>query len=324
MIAATYDTSGPNAGELRITELPDPEPMAGEVRVRLKVSGVNPTDWKARMRDDRPVHHPVQIPNQDGAGIVDAVGEGVSGQRVGERVWVYHAAAGRPSGTAAQYVCLPESQVVRLPGEVSLDPGAGLGIPGITAHGCLFGDGPIKGQTVLVTGGAGAVGHVAIQLARWAGARVIATVSTESKALLARQAGAHDVLGYRDPSFRNRLAALATDGIDRVVDVAVGTNLPMYLDTLAHRAVVVSYARDQPECAVPIHASMWRNITFRFVLVYGLPTSVLERATAELTNALRAGAIQPLPVQRFPLAQIEQAHAAVRAGVVGKVLVDIP
>jgi NADPH:quinone reductase len=324
MRAAVYDTSGADQGALRVVELPDPDPAPGEVRVRMHVSGVNPTDWKSRERAASTGHWAQQIPNQDGAGVIDAVGEGVATHRVGERVWVYHAAAGRPTGTAATYVCLPEQQVVSLPDHVSFDHGAALGIPGITAHWCLFADGPIDGRTVLVTGGAGAVGHAAIQLARWGGARVIATVSTDDKARLAAEAGADQVLHYRESDFPDRLRATAGEGIDRVVDVALASNLADYLAQLSDHAVVASYARDREEAQVPIQPMMWANIVLRFVLVYGLPQTALDRATADITAALMDGAMRALPTHRFPLERIDDAHEAVRAGMVGKVLVDIP
>lgn len=324
MRAAVYDTAGSDRGTLQIVELPDPDPGSGEVRVRVHVSGVNPTDWKAREAAGAEPGWPQQVPNQDGAGVIDAVGDGVDPSRVGERVWVYHAAAGRPTGTAAQYVCLPQEQVVPLPEGVSFDHGAGLGIPGITAHRCLFADGPLEGRTVLVTGGAGGVGHAAVQLARWAGARVIATVSTDEKAQLAEAAGAHDVLRYRDPGFSDRLRSLAADGIDRVVDVALAINLADYLPALAEHAVVACYARDRDEARVPIRPLMWANIVLRFVLVYGLPQAALDRAVADLATALHDGALRPLPTHRFPLDRIHDAHEAVRGGVTGKVLVDLP
>jgi NADPH:quinone reductase len=306
-----------------VVDLPDPQPGPGQVRVRLRVSGVNPTDWKAReSAGGQPWDQ--QVPNQDGAGVVDAVGPGVSQDRIGERVWVYHAAAGRPTGTAAQFVCLPQGQVVALPEEVPFDHGAGLGIPAITAHRCLLADDPIAGRTVLVTGGAGAVGHAAVQLARWGGAQVIATVSIPEKRRLAEDAGAHRVLGYRDAGFAGQLRAAAPDGLHRVVEVAPAANLPGYVDQLAPHAVVAIYARDREEAAVPIFPLMRGNIVLRFVLVYGLTQPMLDQATTDITEALRAGVLRPLPVHRYPLEEIAAAHDAVRNGAIGKVLVDLP
>jgi NADPH:quinone reductase len=324
MRAAVYDTTGPRRGVLRVVDLPDPEPGPGEVRVRVHVSGVNPTDWKAREAAVTDRRWPEQVPNQDGAGGIDAVGAGVDTHRVGERVWVYHAAAGRPTGTAAQFVCLPAEQAVALPDDISFDHGAGLGIPAITAHRCLFADGPVTGRTVLVTGGAGAVGHAAVQLARWGGAHVVATVSGPEKARLAAAAGADEVLSYREAGFAERLRAAAPDGVDRVVEVAVAANLTGYLERLVPHAVVAVYARDEEEAAVPLFPLMRANVLLRFVLVYGLTRPMLARAVGDVTSALHAGALRPLPVRRYPLADIAGGHDAVRGGAVGKVLVDLP
>src|SRR6478609_3391298 len=233
MRAVVYAQTG-EPDVMHLVDRPVPEPGPGEVRVRVSVSGVNPTDWKAR-RGDRagePVD-PAVVPNQDGAGTVDAVGEGVDPSRVGERVWLWEAAWQRVNGTAQEYVVLPERQAVPLADGVSFDVGASLGIPALTAHICLtssaFGPrrlepGALTAQTVLVAGGAGAVGHAAIQLARWAGARVIATVSGDEKATLARAAGAEHVVNYRAPSAAEDILRIAPDGVDVIVEVAAGAN----------------------------------------------------------------------------------------------------
>ena len=321
MRAVVYDTSGPERGVLRVTELPDPDPGPGEVRVRVAVSGVNPTDWKARERATPPWER--QVPDQDGAGVVDRVGEGVDPDRVGERVWVYHAALDRPVGTAAELTCVPARQAVRLPDDVPFAHGAGLGIPAITAHRCLFADGPVEGRTVLVTGGAGAVGHAAVQLARWGGARVLTTVSTDEKARLAEDAGADVVLRYREPTYPEALREAAGDGIDRVVDVAVAANLGGYLPALRPHAVVASYASDVSPLTVEVGPLMYANLVLRFVLVYGLPQPALDRAVADITAALEEDALRPLPERRYPLERAADAHDACRAGATGKVLIDV-
>ena len=181
MRAAWYEKNGGAAEVLRLGEMPDPEPGPGEVRVRVAASGLNPTDVKARA-GSRPMGFPRIIPHQDGAGVIDRVGPGVPASRLGERVWVYIVQWQRPFGTAAEYVCVPAPRAITLPANLTFAEGACLGIPGVTAHRCLFADGPIEGQTVLVTGGAGAVGHYAVQLAKWSGARVITTVSSGEKA----------------------------------------------------------------------------------------------------------------------------------------------
>jgi NADPH:quinone reductase len=324
--AAIYRRKGPAADVLEVVDLPDPHPGPGEVRVRVAVSGVNPTDWKARSGhawgDTLP--WPYQIPNQDGAGVVDEVGAGVDGDRVGARVWLYHAAWQRPGGTAAQYVCLPAAQAVPLPDGVGFAQAAGLAIPFMTAHRCLFTDGPVAGRSVLVTGGAGAVGNATIQLARWGGAaRVVSTVRSPEKARLAAAAGADEVLNYRDDDYADRLHAATPDGVDRVVDVALEANLAGYAERLSIEAVVAAYATVR-DPQVPMSQLMRRNAVLRFVLVYTVPQPALDLAVRDITAALHAGALAPLPERHFALDDIVAAHEAVEGGAVGKVLVDIP
>jgi NADPH:quinone reductase len=322
MRAAVYSSRGAAADVLRVTDVDDPHPKPGEVRVRLRVSGVNPTDWKSRSAG--PELAAPQIPNQDGAGDVDEVGEGVDERRIGERVWVYHAAAGRPNGTAAQYTCVPADQAVLLPEEVPYEQGAGLGIPYLTAHRCLLADGPVDGRVVLVTGGAGAVGAAAIQLGAWLGAHVVATVSSAEKAAIARASGAAAVVNYREPDAVDRLREAAPGGVDRVVEVALGANLETTLAILAPHGVVVSYASEATDPTVPVRRLMTGNATLRFVLVYNLTPAMLEHGVSDVTAALRAGALRPLPEHRFALEDIAAAHDAVEGGAVGKVLVEIP
>lgn len=326
MLAATYERTGPAREVLKVAELPDPEPGPGEVRVRLRVCGVNPTDWRSRSGDTgRPMGFPRQIPGQDGAGEVDAVGAGVDRGRIGQRVWVYHAALGRPSGTAAQYVALSADQAVSLPSGVEYEQAAGLGIPFMTAHRCLFADGPIAGQTVLVAGGAGAVGNAAIQLAKRAGARVVATVSSAAKARLAGDAGADAVVvDYRRPEAAREIREFAPGGVQRIVEVALGTNLALDLEVLAPGGTVVTYAREKTDPAVPVRLLMFANVRLAFMLIYTTPPGALREAVDDITAALREGALRPLPSPRFPLAEIAAAHEAVEQGAVGKVVVDLP
>ena len=323
MRAAIYSERGPARDVLRIVELPDPRPGPGEVRVRLRVSGVNPTDWKSRSAGG-PLSEAGQIPGQDGAGEIDLVGPGVDASRVGQRAWVYHAAAGRWNGTAAQYTCVPAHQAVPLPDDISFAQGAGLGIPFITAHRCVFGGGPVAGRTLLVTGGAGAVGNAAIQLAVRGGARVLATASSEAKRGLATAAGAAHALDYRDPDHVAAVHAIAPEGVDRIVDVAIAGNLAADLDVLAPHGTVVAYASDAADPILPVRRLMVANARLEFVLVYNLTPAMLDRAVGDITDALREGALRPLPELHFPLAAIAAAHEAVEQHAVGKVLVDIP
>jgi len=322
VLAAVYTSTGP-AGVLRVEEIPTPDPGPGEVRVRLAVSGVNPTDWKSRSAGA--VAGDFQIPNQDGAGVIDAVGEGVDAGRLGESVWVYFAAWKRPWGTAAQWTILPSRQAVPLPDGVGFELGASLGIPALTAHRCLFADGPIDDRTVLVAGGAGAVGHAAIELARWASARVLATVSTPAKAELARVAGAHETIDYRDADAADQILRLAPDGVDRVIEVALAGNLELDLVVAAPNAAIASYATEPGgEVTVPVRRLMAPNIVLRFVLVYTMPDDALRAAVADVTRALVDRALTSLPIHRFPLERIAEAHDAVEGGAIGKVLIDLP
>jgi NADPH:quinone reductase len=323
MRAAVYTRRGPATEVLAVRDVPVPRPGAGEVLVRVEWSGVNPTDWKARAGTGD-VSFDFQVPGQDGAGDLVAVGPGVDSARVGERVWVYHAADLRQYGTSAQYTVVPADQAVRLPDTVTYEQGAGLGIPYITAHHCVLGDGPVDGRTLLVSGGAGAVGSAAIQLACWAGAeRVLATVSSAAKGQLAAASGADEVLGYREPGFADALVAAAPDGVHRVVDVALGANLDADLSVLRPGGTIVTYASEGTDPVVPTRRLMTDNVTLRFVLVYTLAPSQLAHAVRDITSALEDGALHELPRHVFDLDQVAAAHDAVEAGAVGKVLVRV-
>jgi len=321
MLAATYE---PGSTELHVREVPAPEPGSGEVRVRLAVSGVNPTDWKTRKRTPPPAET-FLIPNQDGAGTIDAVGAGVSPDRVGERVWVLLGGRNDGWGTAAQYTVVPDHRAIPLPAEASFELGASLGVPALTASYCLNSDGPVAGRSVLVAGGAGAVGHAAIELARFEdAARVIATVSGPEKAELARAAGAHTV-NYRDPDAADQIRAAAPDGIDRFIEVALHQNLELDLAVAAQYGVIVSYAADDSSVAqVPVRRLMVMDLTLRFMLLYTVAPQQLAAAVGRTRAALAAGALTTLPLHRFTLDQIEQAHDAVEQGAVGKVVIDLP
>ena len=320
MKAALYRRTGPAAEVLRVEEVERPQPGRGQVLVRVRASGVNPTDYKSRGGlTPRPIEG-FQIPHLDGAGIIEAVGPGVDPGRVGERVWLVMAAAGRRWGTAAEWTVVPERQAVPLPDGASFDLGASLGVPALTAHYCLFSDGPVTGQTVLVAGGAGAVGHFAIELAKRAGARVITTVSSAEKAALAEKAGADLVVNYRTADAAERIRAFAP-AIDRVIEVALGANLALDLAVARAGTTVVTYAAEAADPVLPVRACMTANLVLRFVLLYGVPVAALERAAADVTAALAAGDLTGLPVHKYPLDDIAAAHEAAEAGVVGKIIV---
>jgi NADPH:quinone reductase len=319
MRAALYRDMGQAADVFTVEEVDRPEPGPGEVLVRVHASGVNPTDYKARSGAvPRPVDD-FQVPHQDGAGVIEAVGTGVDAGRVGERVWLWLAAAGRRWGTAAEWTVLPARQAVPLPDGASFELGASLGVPAMTAHACLFSDGPVNGQTVLVAGGAGAVGHFAIELAKRAGARVIATVSSPAKAALAEKAGADLVVNYRSADAAGQIRILGP--VDRVVEVALGANLELDLAVTRPYGTIVTYAAEPVNPELPVRACMTANLTLKFVLLYGVPMTALDQAAADITAALTAGELTELPVHTFGLDEIAAAHEAAESGAVGKVIV---
>jgi NADPH:quinone reductase len=319
MRASLYDRHGPASEVLRVEDVPTPEPGPGEVRVKIEYSGVNPTDWKAlegltpRPFDD------FQIPHHDGSGVIDAVGEGVDPSRIGQRAWTYLAAAGRKWGTAAEWTVVPAEHAVPLPDGVSAELGASLGVPAMTAHRCLLADGPIEGKTILVAGGAGAVGHFAIELAKFYGARVISTVSNAEKAELARLAGADLVVNYTAPSAADEIRSFGQ--VDRVIEVALGPNLQLDLAVIKPGAVIVTYAADARDPVLPVRACMTANVVLRFMLLYGVPADALREAARDITAALASGALSELPVHKFSLDDTAAAQEAVKNGAVGKVLV---
>jgi NADPH:quinone reductase len=322
MRAALYDRYGAAREVLRVADVERPEPGPGEVRVKLEASGVNPTDWKSRSgATPRPIDG-FQIPHHDGAGVIDTVGEGVDPGRVGQRVWLWMAAAGRRWGTAAEWTVVPEQRAVPLPEGVSVELAASLGVPAVTAHRCLFADGPIEGQTILVAGGAGAVGHFAIELAKHAGARVITTVSGPAKAELAAKAGADLVVNYREPDAADQIRSFAGPaGVDHVIELALGANLQLDLAVLKPGGRIVCYAAEVADPVLPVRACMNANVVLRFVLLYGVPIDALTQAARDITAALEARALTELPVTWFPLDETATAQDAVEAGAVGKVLI---
>lgn len=323
MQAAVYERVGTAGDVLQIREVERPEPGPGEVRVRVAVSAVNPTDVKIRAgATPRPINE-FQVPHMDGAGVIDAVGDGVDPSRVGERVWLLLTAHGSRYGSAAQWTVVPASRAVPLPDGVSFELAATLGVPAVTAAHALFSDGSITGKDVLVAGGAGAVGRAAVQLARWAGARVITTVSSPEKAEIAKAAGAHHVVNYREPDAAQRIQEV-TRHVDRIVEVALGPNLDLDLSVSHPGTTIVVYAIDGPDPTVPVRRCMTAGVLLRFMLLYTLPQAVLQDAIDQVSAALRAGALDEPPLHRFALTDIASAHEAQESGVIGKVLVDIP
>lgn len=335
--AIVYEETGPSS-VLQLRDKPVTDPGPGEVRVRLVVSGVNPTDWKARAGSGSSRLDAAKVPNQDGAGVIDQLGPGVTGSGVGDRVWLWDVAWGSNEGTAQEYVVVPAHKAVALPDAESFETGASLGIPALTAHRALTSgeDGPARlspgalaGRTVLVTGGAGAVGHAAIQLARWAGAAVITTVSGDRKAELALRAGAAKVINYRKADVVQAVHEAAPGGVDIIVDVNAPANIDADLHVLKPGGTISIYAANRGESlTLPIRESMTRNVRYQFILTYTVTDEQKQNAVAGVAEALAAGALgvgeeHGLPLTRFALAETAAAHDAVEQGTVGKVLIDV-
>ncbi len=330
MKAVWYDDNGPAREVLRTGDLPKPELQATEVLVRIHATAVNPSDTKSRSGAGvRSNAFPRVIPHQDGAGVIEAVGEGVDASRVGERVWVYEAQLGRPFGCAAEYTAVPAVNAIRLPDTTGFDEGACLGVPALTAHYCVTADGPLTGQVVLVTGGAGAVGFYAIQFAKFEGATVMATVRTEEQAEVARQAGADHIIYRLNEDVVQRVADITGiqtgRGIDRIIDVAFGANLETSLKVLKPNGVIATYASDQiPVATVPVWPLVGLNATVRFVLVYLMSRQAHDNAIAAVTAALKNKTLKHHIGRRFTLDQIVDAHEALESGeVVGKIVMTI-
>jgi NADPH:quinone reductase len=323
MRAAVYSKNGQAAEVFRIRDLPVPTVKGGEVLVRVKASGINPIDLKWRSGLRAPPYGEELIPHFDGAGTIEAVGGGVCSSRIGERVWIYEALWQRAQGTAAELCTVPSARAVPLPANIDFAQGACLGIPALTAHRCVFADGPVVGLRVLVTGGAGAVGTAAIRFAKLAGAHVVATVSSPAKAEAASEAGADYVVNYHSQDIAGQIEA--TGGkIDRIVDVALGLNLPVSADVLADNGTIVGYASDTlPEPTLPFRKLLYRNATVRHVLVFGIPEDAKRQAVADIQTWLANDSFRPRIAAHFGLQQIALAHDAAEKGMIGKVIVDV-
>jgi NADPH2:quinone reductase len=338
MRAITYTRPG-DPSVLELEERPIPEPAEGEVRIRVLVSGVNPTDWKSRSGTTSGALAEPTVPNHDGAGVVDKLGVGVVGFSVGDRAWVTLAGDGRPaSGTAQEYTVVPAGRVFPLPDGADFELGASVGIPGVTAHRALTvaEDGParlhpdaLSGSAVLVAGGAGAVGNAAIQLARWAGATVIATVSGDAKAKLAAAAGAHSVFNYTESDAAAQIRDVARDGIDVIVEVAAGANAELDQAVLRPRGTISIYANDGgASFNLDVRRNMGLNARYQFVLLYTLGWERITAAAADINQAIEDGAFRVgepagLPLHQFSLEDAAEAHTAVESGAVGKVLITV-
>lgn len=325
MLAAWYDAQGPAFEVLRVGELPDPRPGPGEVRVRVRVSGINPGDTKKRrgwLGSTMPF--PRVIPHSDGAGVIDAVGEGVDRRRVGQRVWVYGAQSGRAFGTAAQYTVVPDDLAVHLPDHLDDELGAALGIPGITAHRTVFADGPVDGRTVLVQGVLGGVGSLAAQLASWGGATVIGTVRRSADLdKVDPTVVAHAVaLDQDDPA--EAIRAHAPDGVHRVIEVSLSDNVELDDAVVANGAVIAAYATRVDRPQLPFWTLLFKNVSLRMLGSDDFPVSAKRQASRDLTAAAAVGALRVRIAENYQLADIGAAHDRVDAGAGGRVLVTMP
>jgi NADPH2:quinone reductase len=326
MKAIWYERCGPASEVLTYGEQPTPVAGPGEVRVRLEASGVNPADVGRRAGNYRGLEFPLVIPNSDGAGIIDQVGEGVTRLKSGQRVWLFNGQRnGRALGTAAEYIALAEQLVTPLPDQLSFAAGATLGIPAMTAWCGLFADGPIVGKTVLVTGGAGAVGNYAVQLAKWGGAKVIATVSSAAKAEQARLAGADLVVNYKtEDVVEKALAFTGKRGVDHVVEVDFGGNVATTPKLMAMNSTIAVYATvGNRTPVVPIRELMEKCVNLRGLVLFALPWPLLAAAQADITKWAAAGKRLHNIAGQYALSDTAQAHTAVEKGdKLGTVIVD--
>lgn len=335
MRAVVYSENGPSS-VMRLTERPVPKPGPGEVLVRLVRAGVNPTDWKVRAGVSATLTTPEATPGQDGAGVVEEIGEGVTTHIVGQPVWLYMVQHGQAWGTAAEYVTVPAHKAVELAAGASYDLGASLGVPAMTAHRALT-SGTVErvapesfnGLTVLVHGGAGAVGNAAIQLAVWAGATVITTVSSAEKAALAKAAGAHHIVNYREGDPAAEIREIAPDGVDQIVEVAPAVNNDLDLAVIANRGTIAIYANNGgDELTLPVRATFSLNLRYQFLQLYRIEPAQIQAAADDVAAAVAAGALRVgpeggVPLHHYRLEETAAAHDAVEAGAVGKVLIDL-
>lgn len=330
MHAIWYERKGEAQAVLQYGEMNIPEVGAGQVRVRVHASGVNPSDIKGRSGwgGDMTMPYPRIIPHQDGAGVIDKIGEGVSQSRLGERVWLYESQREQAFGTAAEFAIVPSYKAVRLPDNTDFAQGACLGVPAMTSHRCMFADGSIEGQTILVTGGAGAVSYYALQWAKWGGAKVITTVSRPEQEQLVRSVGADEIINYKTENVIERIQTITGQarGIDRIVDVDLSANLDVAAAVIKPNCSINTYNAGAPtnRLEIPAQTFLVNGTVLRFVLVYVMPDAAKQQAIGDITAALKAGALQHNIAKRFVLSEVAAAHEAQDSGkMMGKAIVEI-
>jgi NADPH2:quinone reductase len=324
MKAVWYERNGPAREVLQCGDMPDPVPGAGEVLVRVHASGVNPSDWKTRS-GSRPMAAARVIPHSDGAGVIERVGPGVDVSRVGERVWIWNGQWKRPFGTAATYIVVPLDQAVRLPDSTPFEAGACLGIPALTAHRAVTIDGSPEGQIVLVSGGAGAVGHYAIQFAKLLGAaQVIATVSSNAKADHARAAGADEIINYRDDSVAERVREITSGrGVDRVVEVDIAGNATLIPKIIAQDGLCAAYGSNAAQACFDFGPMILSGAAVRFFIVYELSAAARERGVSDLTRWMEQGRVKHAVAKTMPLERAADAHELLEQGkVIGNIVLQ--
>ena len=323
MKAVWYEQNG-DADVLSFGDMADPEPGQDEVRVRIMSSGINPSDWKRRQGLTATIGYPRVVPHQDGAGVIDQVGPGVPASRIGERVWLYQCQIGRAFGTAAQFTVQPAIRAIPLHANATFAQGACLGVPAMTAHRCLFADGPLTGKTVLVPGGAGAVGNYAIQLAKLDGAQVISTISSDEKAHIAKAAGADHVVNYRTEDVGKRVMDMTGGtGVDHIVEVDFAGNFKISQQILKPNSVLAVYAAGSPpQPPVPLQFNV-SNVSVRMVLVYDMPESAKTAATEDINRLVEQNNFSHLLGPSFPLEAAAEAQRAVEGGAIGNVILDV-
>jgi NADPH:quinone reductase len=325
MRAAVYTTKGPAAEVLKVIDKANPEPAAGEVRVKLAYSGVNPSDVKSRAGvSARGGGYPEVIPHSDGAGTIDHIGQGVDPSLLGQRVWVFNGQWDRPFGTAAEFITLPAAQTVALPKDLSFEIGASIGIPLMTAMHAVQACGSLLGKTVLVPGAAGSVGFYVTQLAHMAGARVIAIVSSEQKAQLAKNIGAAEVINYKTESLVDRVQALTNNlGADAIIDLDAATHAPLYGSILSLNGKAVVYGSNQPQVSMPFGPMIMGFINIYYFIVYKLPAQAMQEVLSAVSAVLSAPGFKHPPTNIYALADIAKAHEQVERGANAKVLIKL-
>ena len=327
MRAATYEAFGPAQDVLQVGDIDAPSAGAGEVLVRLHASGVNPSDTKKRAGSiPNLLDGGFVIPNSDGAGIIEAIGDEVDGNRIGQRVWVYQAQFARRFGTAANYVAIDNARAPALPDNAGFEVGACLGIPVMTAHRCVFSDGDVAGQTIVVTGAAGRVGYYATQWASQAGATVVATASNDKDGAACKAAGAEHVVNHRNDNFAaDILAATGGDRVDRIIDLEFGANLATSLEVLKTSGTIVTYGSTAvPEPTLPFFQMMYMDLNVQFVIVYAMPETAKQHAIDDIAAALAVGRLDHRIAARMPLDDIAKANELIEQGTIrGAVILDI-